>query len=176
MLGSTNKDYTKNNRTVNKEWITHDNIISLFTKYNVPKSYDFLSIDTDFKDYWILQSILEGGYRPRVICAEINKNCYPFDTLTVPKNIKQKEWLDDNDYFGATPQSFTNLVKKYGYDLVYCEKNAINCFFVLNAPNTMKTKLNDVFTCKNLHNDAGTQKWYNTQTGKLVNVKRIDTK
>ena len=172
LMGGDGKDRTSNNRNIVKAWITHENIASLFAKYQVPVSFDFLSIDTDFKDYWILQSILKGGYRPRVICAEVNRNCYPFESLTIPKDIMQKQWNNGDDYFGATPQAFKSLVEQYGYDLVYCEKNAVNCFFVLNAPKGLVTKLDRVFSCRPIHKDSGTKPWYNTRAGGIVRTKR----
>ena len=172
LMGGDGKDRTSNNRNIVKAWITHENIVSLFAKYQVPVSFDFLSIDIDFKDYWILQSILKGGYRPRVICAEVNRNCYPFESLTIPKDIMQKQWNNGDDYFGATPQAFKSLVGQYGYDLVYCEKNAVNCFFVLNAPKGLVTTLDRVFSCRPIHKDSGTKPWYNMRAGGIVRTKR----
>ena len=48
------------------------NIIQLFQKFGVKKEFDFLSVDTDSYDWFMLEAILEGGYRPRVIVTEIN--------------------------------------------------------------------------------------------------------
>ena len=44
-----------------------DNILELFTEYNVRREFDLLSVDMDSYDWWILEKILIGGYRPRVI-------------------------------------------------------------------------------------------------------------
>ena len=44
-----------------------NNILELFTKYQVRREFDLLSVDMDSYDWWILEKILEGGYRPRVI-------------------------------------------------------------------------------------------------------------
>ena len=44
-----------------------DNILELFTKYEVRREFDLLSVDMDSYDWWILEKILEDGYRPRVI-------------------------------------------------------------------------------------------------------------
>ena len=44
-----------------------DNILELFTKYKVRREFDLLSVDMDSYDWWILEKILIGGYRPRVI-------------------------------------------------------------------------------------------------------------
>ena len=49
-----------------------DNIISLFEKFGVKKKFDFLSVDTDSYDFFMVEAILAAGYRPRVIATEIN--------------------------------------------------------------------------------------------------------
>ena len=48
-----------------------DNILELFTKYEVRREFDLLSVDMDSYDWWILEKILEDGYRPRVIGIHI---------------------------------------------------------------------------------------------------------
>ena len=50
-----------------KEMFWPDNILELFTKYEVRREFDLLSVDMDSYDWWILEKILEDGYRPRVI-------------------------------------------------------------------------------------------------------------
>jgi hypothetical protein len=55
-----------------KEFITVHNIVHLFKKYNVSKSFDVLSVDTDMFDWWLLAELfIRGGYRPRVIIVEV---------------------------------------------------------------------------------------------------------
>ena len=46
---------------LHQEYITMSNIIQLFEKYNVPKIFDMLTIDTDMFDWWILSRILIDG-------------------------------------------------------------------------------------------------------------------
>jgi hypothetical protein len=41
-----------------KEFITRENIVNLFQKYNVPKKINFLSVDVDFNDFYLLKEIL----------------------------------------------------------------------------------------------------------------------
>ena len=53
----------------------------------------------------------------------------------------QKGSLVGRRWFGATPQALKDLVEQYGYSLVYCESSAVNCFFVLDAPEDMVTEL-----------------------------------
>ena len=44
-----------------------DNILELFTRFRVSREFDLLSVDMDSYDWWMVEKILEGGYRPRVI-------------------------------------------------------------------------------------------------------------
>ena len=48
------------------------NIISLFVKFAVKMKFDFLSVDCDGYDFFILEAILAAGYRPRLIAIEFN--------------------------------------------------------------------------------------------------------
>jgi hypothetical protein len=55
---------------VHKEFITAENICSVFDKYAVPREFDLLSIDIDGNDYWVWRAL--EGYTPRVVVIEYN--------------------------------------------------------------------------------------------------------
>ena len=48
------------------------NILNHFTKFKVPTKFDLLSVDTDGYDWFMIETILEAGYMPRVIVTEFN--------------------------------------------------------------------------------------------------------
>ena len=50
------------------------NIVQLFQEFGVKTHFDLLSVDMDSYDWFMLERILEAGYRPRVIVVEININ------------------------------------------------------------------------------------------------------
>ena len=50
------------------------NIVQLFQNFSVKMEFDLLSVDTDSYDWFMIEAILEAGYRPRVICTEINSS------------------------------------------------------------------------------------------------------
>ncbi len=60
------------NGLVNHEWITPENIVELFAKYEVPTDFDFLSIDIDSDDIYVFDAIDTKKYKPSVIIAEYN--------------------------------------------------------------------------------------------------------
>ena len=48
------------------------NIVTHFQKFGVKVEFDFLSVDTDSYDWFMIEAILEAGYKPRVIATEYN--------------------------------------------------------------------------------------------------------
>ena len=105
------------NDIIKKEFITAENIVSLFDKYKVPKEFDLLSIDIDGNDFWVLKSILESDYSPRVIINEFN-GCLQEGVIQVMKYNPSHSW-GENDYYGASFEAFKYLLNQAGYTLVH---------------------------------------------------------
>ncbi|RAP24746.1 hypothetical protein DID73_01310 [Candidatus Marinamargulisbacteria bacterium SCGC AG-343-K17] len=110
-----------------QEFITAENINELFEKYNVPESFDLLSIDIDYNDFWVLNA-LSPKYKPRVIVAEVNTSTPPNEDKIVPYN-PFTVW-DGSRYFGASLLAMTRLAQTKGYELVYVESTGTNAFYV----------------------------------------------
>ena len=62
------------NQQCHAEWISSANIVGLFRKYGVLPTVDYVSIDIDSADLWVLKAILRSEYRPKVITIEYNSN------------------------------------------------------------------------------------------------------
>lgn len=142
MMDSVFEDLTIN---LQKEFITAENINTLFQKYDVPDNLDFLSIDLDFNDFYVWQS-LDQKYKPRLVVVEYNAT-HPPDEDKVIKYDSSGCW-DRSNYFGASILAFYNLAQKKGYSLVYAEQRGVNLFFIRNdlisiCPYTFKN-INDV--------------------------------
>lgn len=116
---------------VNKqqEFITATNICALFRKYSIPQHMDLLSVDIDFFDYCVLRNILQCGYVPRVIIAEINASLGPYDALTVPCSLPEQTMWDGTRYYGMSLQAAARLLHP-AYTLLYMDTRGINAFFV----------------------------------------------
>ena len=139
-------------RGLHKEFVTLDNVVGLFQKYAVPPSFDVLALDIDTFDFWMLAELLAASdtYRPRIIVVEVNP------TLCLNKErVMMREYarlnslpltvghpnqtlvngprygFDGSRYFGANPRAFQVLGRRFGYEMVYCERCAVNCFMVL---------------------------------------------
>ena len=124
-------DGTFENSAINlyKEFVQWDSIVSILKKYNVKQDIDFFSEDTDYADYWIVESILTE-YKPKVLAHEINQQP-PELCVTVPKENRLIIW-DGSNYHGGSVCAFHCLAKKNGYSMVYCESKGVNCFWVRN--------------------------------------------
>jgi len=112
---------------VKKEFITAENIIELFEKYEVPESFDYLSIDIDGNDIWVLEKILENGYKPRLIMNEFNGCINEGVNLAIQYNPAQL-W-EQNDYYGGSFEAFKVLGAKFGYSLIH-EIATTNMIFI----------------------------------------------
>jgi hypothetical protein len=74
----------------------------------IPKDFDFLSIDIDGNDFWILDSLLE--YRPKVICIEYNPS--------IPNDVEYVQPRDFSVQKGSSALSIYNLAQQKSYELV----------------------------------------------------------
>jgi hypothetical protein len=53
-----------------KEYITKENIVLLFKKYNIPNKVNLLSLDIDFNDFYILHELLHlFSFKTPIICT-----------------------------------------------------------------------------------------------------------
>lgn len=76
---------------LHRHYIQPDNIAALFKKYEVPKEADYVSIDLDSCDIWVLLELAKE-YRPRVVSVEYNSNfpagrCAPYDHFSNKKKV-----------------------------------------------------------------------------------------
>ncbi len=89
-------------------------------------SIDFLSVDIDGNDYYVLEALEK---KPSVICVEYN-GIFPPD-LAVVQPYKESFW-DGTNNFGASLKAFELLMSKKGYKLVGTTIGGVNAFFVKN--------------------------------------------
>lgn len=104
------------------EMVTSKNINTLFAKYDVPKNFDFLSIDIDSDDYYVWRALED--YRPRIVVVETN----PGISNDLPLSIIEGHANTRCGYFGANLHAFYNLAKRKGYQLLTVNK--WNAFFI----------------------------------------------
>ncbi len=138
------KDSINNGQlTIKNDFITAENIESIFDSINVPKEPDLLSIDIDYNDYYIWKAITD--YTPRVVMIEYNAIFNPKVDFVVPYNA-QRNW-DGTSYFGASLTSLEKLGIEKGYSLVGCCYAGANAFFVRN--DLIRDQFEEPFTAAN---------------------------
>jgi hypothetical protein len=112
-------DIENENHTINlwKHKVSADNIVDIFDHYKVPLQPDYVSIDIDSQDLWVLRAILASGkYLPRVISVEFNSNL-PFSwTITVMPGSDQG-YMEDL-MFGASAGALKLVAEEFGYLVV----------------------------------------------------------
>jgi len=107
-------------------WVYPGNVEILFEENNVPRDVDFLVIDIDSNDYYVWRAIRD--FRPKVVQIEVNGVFAPPQRAVV--EFDPFNYWDGSDYYGASIQSYYELGKKKGYELIYCVKHGGNLFFV----------------------------------------------
>jgi hypothetical protein len=106
-------------------FVTRENINDLMRQNGVGPDIDFLSIDIDGNDIYVLDAI---EIRPKVICVEYNAK--------FPASLSKQQAYNPNhvwkgtDYFGSSLRALTEAADKKGYVLVGTNITGANAFFV----------------------------------------------
>jgi hypothetical protein len=99
------------NEFVNKEMISAENINEIFEKNEVPKQFDFLSIDIDSNDYWVWKAL---NYEANLVLIEYNPN-FSIDKSVALKYDPNRIWENKNIAFSASFSAMVKLGKEKGY-------------------------------------------------------------
>lgn len=141
---------------LHKVKLTKSNIRNIFNELNVPKTFDFLSVDIDGNDFWLLNEILIE-YKPRVILVETNVRFSP-ETDLVQKYDDNWFWTGKG-WYGASPRAMFKMTTKYKYVPVYIHLD--DMFLIqkeeINIKNYEAPSWNDVYPKSNidLYNSHG---------------------
>jgi len=105
--------------------VTPINVLALLETNGIPRNFDFLSLDIDGYDHEVLEQVLTG-YRPKLICAEINEKIPPPIMFTV-KWRPDYVWNADH-FYGQSLSQLHHLAGQNGYSLVELHYN--NAFLI----------------------------------------------
>lgn len=122
--------YELPDKNLYREFVTQENIVSLFQKYKIPSSFDVLAVDIDGNDWYVLHQILMASYKPRVIICEYNGIHGPTEDKIVVYDPNFRH--DGSDYFGTSLLSLQKLMNHFGYALIATDSHGVDSFFVLN--------------------------------------------
>ncbi|MDG2306306.1 MAG: hypothetical protein P8R42_16970 [Candidatus Binatia bacterium] len=107
-------------------WVWPGNVEILFEEAGVPKDLDLLVIDIDSNDYYVWRALHD--FRPKVVMVEINAGFPPPQLMVI--DFHPMNYWDGRDYAGASLQSYHELAKRKGYELVYHMSSGVNALFV----------------------------------------------
>lgn len=116
----------RGNEEVVQSFITRDNIVELLKPID-SKSFDLLCIDLDGNDLYILEVILNNGYKPSLVVAEFNPIFDEHESKTIRYNADHA-W-DNDDYYGFSFAAGQKMANKYGYICIHQNDN-LNMYFV----------------------------------------------
>jgi hypothetical protein len=117
------------NSVVKEHFITKENILGILEKYECPKEFDFLCIDLDGNDIYILDEILTK-YKPLLIVAEFNPIFQHSESVAIEYNDSHT-WDIDN-YYGFSFSAGLAMAKKNGYTCIFQNDN-LNMYFIENS-------------------------------------------
>ena len=108
--------------------MTPECVNDVLSDHGVTGEIDFLSIDIDSTDYWLLDAVTVCS--PRVLVMEYNALFGPDRAVTVPLASIPKG--APKGYSGASLCALEKLARRKGYRLVVCEEAGVNAFFLRN--------------------------------------------
>ena len=120
------KDNSNPGINLHKEFITPQNICEIFRKHQIPNDVDYVSIDVDSVDLWIMRALL-SEFRPKVLSCEYNSHIPIDSAITMPDDLNIV-WRY-NAIYGASLKALYMVGEEKGYVLVHVVKS-MDTFFV----------------------------------------------
>jgi hypothetical protein len=112
--------------TVVQTRVTPAKFNGILKRYGYVGEVDFMSIDVDSVDYWLLDALTVCS--PRVLVMEYNALFGPERAITLPaEGIPESA---PKGYFGASLAAIERKAREKGYRLVHCEDTGVNAFFL----------------------------------------------
>jgi hypothetical protein len=106
--------------------VTPGNVASLLHAFEAPAGFELLNLDIDSYDLYVIDAMLEAGFRPKVVSMEVNERIPPPLYFTVDFR-EDHRWQGDH-FMGCSLTAAADTVKPYGYVLESLQYN--NAVFV----------------------------------------------
>ena len=121
----------KGDLTLIEKMINSENIIEILKKNNFYNKIDFLSLDVDGIDYWILEKLPKNF--SKICVVEFNSNFGFKKEISVPNisNFNRTNYHYSNLCYGASLKAIVQLMKRKNYVFLGTDLHRINAFFVL---------------------------------------------
>jgi len=119
---------------VEEAFVTRENVNELIAKHGLRGEIDFLSIDIDGNDVWVLDAL--EAVSPRVLAVEYNSLFGAERAVTIPyepefsrKNVAPRDVVGAR-YYGASLRGVAVVGRRKGYRLVVVEPRGTNAFLL----------------------------------------------
>ncbi|MET0463417.1 MAG: hypothetical protein ABW007_09685 [Chitinophagaceae bacterium] len=99
-----------------ERFIKPDNILPLLNEQDTPAQFDFLNLDIDSCDFWVLQQLLKE-YSPRCICTEFNGTLDPLVPLVL--TYEEGYTWDETNKYGYSFAAGEKLLRAHGYRIIH---------------------------------------------------------
>jgi len=96
-----------------------------------PANPDFLSLDVDGIDAYVLDALLETGFKPSILCLEYNSFLSPRPVTVVYDEAFSRYRYQPGYglYYGASLEGLSLIAARHGYRFVCVERSGTNAFF-----------------------------------------------
>ncbi|MDC0902867.1 hypothetical protein OAS21_00190 [Pelagibacteraceae bacterium] len=121
-------NFPKSNIKIINTKVTKNNINELIQSNESNKLIDFLSLDIDSNDYWILKQMELS--KVSVLCCEYNHWLGNEKKITIPYD--ENFQFFDNGIWGASLLAITELLNLKNFSLIAVESSGTNAFFINN--------------------------------------------
>ena len=111
---------------IRKVTLTEENIDGAFRAAHVPTEVDYVSIDVDSVDVWLLRGMLKH-YRPRVISVEYNRNFLFWMKVT---HVREWHPWTVRSVYGASAGAINHVATEKGYTPIHIMPNGMDMFLV----------------------------------------------
>ncbi len=98
-----------------------------------PDAPDFLSLDVDGIDAYVLDALLETGFKPLILCLEYNSFFSPRPVTVVYDEAFSRYHYHPNFglYYGASVEGLKIIAARHGYRFLCVDRSGTNAFFAL---------------------------------------------
>lgn len=111
-----------------KMMVMPENLSDVFQ--GTPVDVDFFSLDIDSFDYEVSRWMLANGYRPKIVCLEINPRFGNQVEASFPYRARTKKKIyRKTSIYGASIAKYCGLWQHYGYQYFGYDSTVTNVFF-----------------------------------------------
>lgn len=118
--------------------VTPRNVANLLSATDIPQSFDILNLDIDSFDLPVLEAVLRGGWRPKILSMEINEKFPPSIHFAV--NYGPEFSWDGGHFYGCSASAAAKLLAEFGYEPVDLRGNNLIAVPQNRIPEDWQTK------------------------------------